>query len=100
MELAGIDDKPTFVWNKITNQNETLDMVLKAAPYLSDECIIKHIPFLTPEEADEEIEKREKEQLNSFNLGGDNQNGEGEEGDGETGEGDDQGGRGDNGDDE
>lgn len=100
LELAGIDDEPTFVWNKVTNQNETLDMVLKAAPYLSDECIIKHIPFLTPEEADEEIEKRKKEQLNSFNLGGDNQNGEGEEGDGETGEGDDQGGRGDNGDDE
>ncbi len=100
LELAGIDDDPTFVWNKVTNQNETLDMILKAAAYLSDECIIKHLPFLTPEEADEEIDKREKEQLNSFNLGGDNQNGEGEEGDGETGEGDDQGGRGDNGDDE
>ena len=100
LELAGIDDEPTFVWNKVTNQNEALDMVLKAAAYLSDECIIKHLPFLTPEEADEEIDKREKEQLNSFNLGGDNQNGEGEEGDGETGEGDDQGGRGDNGDDE
>lgn len=97
LELAGIDDEPTFVWNKVTNQNEALDMILKAAAYLSDECIIKHLPFLTPEEADEEIEKREKEQLKSFNLGGDNQNreGEGEEGDGETGEDDDQSGDGD-----
>lgn len=69
LALAEIDDEPSFIWNKVVNQNETLDMILKASSYLSDECIIKHLPFLTPEEADEEISKREKEQLNSFGLG-------------------------------
>ena len=44
-------------------------MVLSAANYLSDEMIIKKLPFLTPEEADEVISKRKEDELHQFNDG-------------------------------
>lgn len=59
--LAGVDDNPTFVWNKVVNQSEETNMVLTAANYLTEEIIIKHLPFLTPEEADAVLAQREKE---------------------------------------
>lgn len=56
--LAGINDNPTLLWNRIVNQAEQTNMVLSAANYLTDEVIIKHLPFLTPEEADQVIKDR------------------------------------------
>lgn len=67
LELAGIDDNPTFNWNKIINQNEQTQMILSAANYLSDEMIIKKLPFLTPEEAEQVIAQREHEGYSAFN---------------------------------
>lgn len=66
LAVAEIDDNPTLTWNRVLNQTETTSMVLQCANYLSDECIIQHLPFLTPEEAMNEIEKHQKEQLNQF----------------------------------
>lgn len=43
-------------------------MVLSAANYLSDECVIQHLPFLTPEEAMAEIEKRQDEEIKRFSA--------------------------------
>lgn len=63
LELAGIDDNPTFVWNKIINQAEQTNMILSSANYLTDEAVIKHLPFLTPEEADEIIKQRDAEAM-------------------------------------
>lgn len=58
LELAGVDDTPTLVWNRVVNQAEQTNMILSAANYLTDDAIIKHLPFLTPEEADRIIEER------------------------------------------
>lgn len=66
LELAGIDDNPTFVWNKVVNQQEQTQTILLAAEYLTDETIIKHLPFLTPEEADEIIAQRDAESMATF----------------------------------
>lgn len=66
LELAGIDDDPTFRWNRTLNETEQTNMVLTAANYLTDEAIIKHLPFLTPEEADEIIKTRNAESFNRF----------------------------------
>ena len=65
--LAGIDDEVTFTYNKIINMTEQTNMVLNAANYLSDEMVIKHLPFLTPEEIEEEIEKLETRNVEQFN---------------------------------
>ena len=68
LELAGITDNPTLTWNRVANQTEQTSMVLQASNYLSDECIIQHLPFLTPEEAAAEIEKRQAEEIKRFSA--------------------------------
>ena len=84
LDIAGIDDNPSFVWNRIVNQKEQTEMILSAADFLTDEMVIKKLPFLTPEEAEEVLQQREQEQLEQY---------EGEDGeepeDGEEGESDD-----------
>lgn len=66
LELAGVDDNPTFTWNRVVNQEEQTRMILSAANYLTEEAIIKHLPFLTPEEADEIIQQRASEGYSAF----------------------------------
>lgn len=67
LELAGIDDEPSLQWNKIINQTEQTNMVLQCANYLTDDMIIKLLPFLTPEQADEVISEKKAEEYDSFN---------------------------------
>ena len=65
LELAGIKDNPTFLWNKVLNMREQTEMVLAAANYLTPEVIVKHLPFLTPEEADQVIKDKNLEAYNN-----------------------------------
>lgn len=67
LELAGIDDEPTFRWNKIINQLEQTQMVLQASDYLTEETLIKHLPFLTPEEAEDNIKALSSNNYDMFN---------------------------------
>ena len=60
-KLVGIEDNPTFKRSRIVNQIEETQMILAAAQYLDDETILKHLPFLMPEEVDE-IQKRKAEE--------------------------------------
>lgn len=52
LECAGIVDNCTFKRSKIVNQLEETQMVLSAGQFLDDETIIKHLPFLSPDEVD------------------------------------------------
>ena len=63
LDLLGIDDEPTFKWNRIANQAEETQMVLSAAQFLDDEHILKHLPWLTPEEVDEVLLNRDIEEV-------------------------------------
>lgn len=82
LKLAGIDDNPTFTWNRVVNQHEQTQMILEAATFLPQEMVIKKLPFLTPEEADEAIKQMDRESEEMFNernngdLGGKNTRGE------------------------
>ena len=53
LALAGIDDEPSFKWNRIANQTEETNMIMAASPVLGDEWTRRKLPFLTPEEVDE-----------------------------------------------
>lgn len=66
LELAGIDDNPTFVWNRVVNQQEQTQTLMLAANYLPEEIIIKHLPFLTPEEAEYIIQMKKDEEQDKF----------------------------------
>lgn len=54
-KLIGIETEPTFQWQKVSNIMEQTQMVIMSAPYISEEAVINHLPFLTPEEKEAEI---------------------------------------------
>ena len=64
--LAGIEDEPSFHYNRIANQTEETNMVISAAAYLGDELTLKKLPFLTPEEVEARIEEMGNEQMNRY----------------------------------
>lgn len=64
--LAGIDDEPTFHYNRIANQTEETNMIISAAAYLGDELTLRKLPFLTPEEIDDRIKEMGNEAINRF----------------------------------
>ena len=57
LELAGIDDEPSFTWNRIANQTEETNMILSAAPILGEELTLRKLPFLTPEEVEDRLKE-------------------------------------------
>lgn len=59
LQLAGIEDEPSFKWNRIANQSEETQMVMMAAAHLDDAAILKHLPWMTPEEVEETLERME-----------------------------------------
>ena len=60
LDLLGIEDEPTYKRNRIINVGEETQMILQSAQYLDQETILKHLPFLSPDELDE-IQDRLKE---------------------------------------
>lgn len=63
LNLFGIKDEPSFKWNRIANQTEETQMVMLAALYLDDEAVLKHLPWLTPEEVEEIMKRKAAEDL-------------------------------------
>lgn len=69
LNLLGIDDKPTFQWNRIANQMEETQMVMMAAAELDSETILDKLPWITPEEAEEILNRKAAEDLSRFDKG-------------------------------
>ena len=59
LSILGIDDVPLFNRNRVSNQLERTNMVLMAADYLDDETILKKMPWITPDEIDSIMLKKE-----------------------------------------
>ncbi len=66
LELAGIEDTPTFKRSKLVNMSEETNMVLASANYLDDETILKHLPFLSVDEIKNILNNRAKEELGRY----------------------------------
>ena len=66
LKLINVDDSPTYKRSKIINMQEDTQMILSAAQYLDDETILKHLPFLSPDEIDGIIDRKNKEELERF----------------------------------
>lgn len=71
LALVGIEDEPSFQWNRIANQMEETQMVMTAAPYLTDKAVLEHLPWLTPEQVEEILREKDAESLDrlSGNIG-------------------------------
>lgn len=83
LELLGIEDEPSFQWNRIANQMEETQMVMMAAAELDSETILNKLPWITPEEAEEILKRKAAEDLDRFDSNnpqsGGNEPEEGEE---------------------
>ena len=66
LALAGIDDEPSFKWNRIANQTEETNMIMSAAAILGDELTLKKLPFLTPEEVEDRLRDMGNEAMSRF----------------------------------
>lgn len=84
LDLIGIEDTPSFQWNRIANQLEETQMVLTAATYLDDEAVLRHLPWLTPEEVDEILKRKDAENLVRFDGEEESQQQEEQEGNNES----------------
>lgn len=59
LSILGVDDMPIFHRNRISNRMEQTQMVMMAANYLDDETIVRKLPFITPDEVDGILERKE-----------------------------------------
>lgn len=66
LELAGIDDDPSFKRSMIVNQLEETQMILSAAQYLDAETVLKHLPFISPDEVQNILDKLTEEESSRF----------------------------------
>lgn len=68
LELIGIEDYPLFHRNRISSGMEETQMIMLAANYLDDETVLKHLPFITVDEIDGIMSRRDKETANRIKL--------------------------------
>lgn len=66
LQLIGVEDSPTFKRTKVINVAEETQTILQAAQYLDDETILKHLPFLSPDEIEEVLERKKIEEAERF----------------------------------
>ncbi len=71
LKLLEIEDAPTYKRNRIANITEETQIVLSAANYLDDRTILKKLPFLSPDEIEEILKEREKEDMARYTDDGD-----------------------------
>lgn len=62
LALIGIEDTFTFMRSKIVNMMEDTQVVMMAADHLDDETILRHLPFLSPDEVDGILDRKVKEE--------------------------------------
>lgn len=70
LRLAGIDDVPTFQRNRISNQGETVQMVVQEAQWLDHETILRKLPNIGPDEVAGIMQRVEDEANGNYSLTG------------------------------
>lgn len=68
LKLQGIDATPQFKRDKIANYQDETTMVLQAANYLDTETVLKHLPFLSPDEINDILKARETEEAERYEM--------------------------------
>lgn len=61
LRLMGIEDTPIFKRNRVSNQTEQTQMVLSAAEYLDQQTILQKLPFISVDEVQDIIARRDAE---------------------------------------
>ena len=61
LALVGIEDTPIFKRNRISNQKEQTEMVISSSDYLDEETVLQKLPFITPDEVQKILLRRDSE---------------------------------------
>lgn len=61
LALIGIEDTPIFKRNRISNQRDQTEMVLSAAQYLDETTILNKLPFISPDEVQQILVRKDIE---------------------------------------
>lgn len=67
--MMGVDEAdsvPIFKRNRVSNQKEQTEMVVSAAQYLDDRTIVEKLPFITVDEVDDILERKDGENFGRF----------------------------------
>ena len=74
LELAGIEDEPTYTRSQMSNQSETLEMVLQCAEYLDDEYITTKLLTLLgdADKVDEIMKRLQSEEIERYSNNNNN----------------------------
>ena len=67
-DIVEIEDNPSFTRNRIANQMEETQMILMAAQYLDDETLLSKLPWLTQEEIQQILDRKETTDMNRFGI--------------------------------
>lgn len=70
LDLAGLDDVPSYKRSQVVNEAEATEMVLSAATYLDDETILRKIPWITVDEVGEIMDRKIGEDMARFTKAG------------------------------
>lgn len=79
LKLINIEDSPTFKRTKVVNMSEETTMILQAAEYLDSETVLKHLPFLSPDEIEDIMEAKQAEEMERYEPAEEGMGEEGEE---------------------
>lgn len=69
LTLIGIEDTPVFKRNRISNQREQTEMVLSAAQYLDETTILNKLPFVSPDEVQQILLRKDIEDKERMTSG-------------------------------
>lgn len=66
LAIAGIEDTATFKRSQIVNRKEETEMLILASEYLDDETILRKLPFLTEDEIEGILQRKDAEEVDRF----------------------------------
>ena len=68
LAVAGIEDTATFKRSQIVNRSEETTMILQAAEYLDDETVLRKLPFLTEDEIEGILRRKDAEEVDRYSA--------------------------------
>lgn len=66
--IEGGDAIPTFKRNRISNTMEQTQMVMLAANYLDDETLLSKLPFISPDEIEKILERKDEDDFEKVDV--------------------------------
>lgn len=69
LKLIDVEATPLFKRNKISNQKETVDMIMECSNILDEETILNKLPFITTDEVKEILARKDEKAVDTWSTG-------------------------------